>query len=305
MAARKAPCYTAKMRQLTLFALLGLLSPLARGADAGRGEFAGPRPVAILGWNDHAMEPFLARDGKTLFFNNSNADAAKTDIHYARFVSPGVFAYRGKVLGASEPGALDGVPTMTADGTFYFVSLRDYRYFWSLWKARWDGAKLSPPAPIATVRGRDTRRVYFDVEASADGSFLLTAEGSFVGGAAIPGYADLRVVAPYRGHLMIHPELQGWVAAVNTPDQLEYAACLSADGLELFFTRLDPKTLKSKLMVSRRASKDAPFGAPSRLTSVSDELLVEAPTLSPDAKTLYFHRKDRDGRHRLYSVSRP
>jgi len=41
-------------------------------SDASAADFARPEPVRIEGYDDHAMEPFLTRDGRVLLFNNSN-----------------------------------------------------------------------------------------------------------------------------------------------------------------------------------------------------------------------------------------
>lgn len=41
-------------------------------AAQGYGELTNPKLITILGYNDHAMEPSLGRDGTYLLFNNSN-----------------------------------------------------------------------------------------------------------------------------------------------------------------------------------------------------------------------------------------
>lgn len=62
--------------QVVFAVVLAFLSACA--ADASRDEspgsalYADPQPVAIEGYDDHAMEPFLSRDGRHLYFNNSN-----------------------------------------------------------------------------------------------------------------------------------------------------------------------------------------------------------------------------------------
>ena len=40
--------------------------------------FGNPQRVTIQGYNDHAMEPFITRDGRYLFFNNLNDPAVNT-----------------------------------------------------------------------------------------------------------------------------------------------------------------------------------------------------------------------------------
>lgn len=74
------------------------------------------------------------------------------------------------------------------------------------------------------------------------------------------------------------------LAEVNTP-ALEYAPAISADDLELFFTRLDGT---SQILHTVRPSAGAPFRAPEPIAAI--EGFVEAPTLSPDGLSLYYHR---------------
>ena len=61
--------------------------------------YADPQPVMIEGYGGDVMEPFLTRDGRTLFFNNSNHPAVDTNLHYAERVDDLRFLYRGEVRG--------------------------------------------------------------------------------------------------------------------------------------------------------------------------------------------------------------
>jgi hypothetical protein len=79
--------------------------------------FGQPQDVVIEGYRDHAMEPFIARDGETLFFNNRNEPARETDLHWATRVNDLRFRYRGRIPNANS-GELDGVPSLARDGTF-------------------------------------------------------------------------------------------------------------------------------------------------------------------------------------------
>jgi len=88
---------------------------------------------------------------------------------------------------------------------------------------------------------------------------------------------------------------------INT-SALEYAACISADKLELYFTRLQVPITPSSLpeiFVSRRTDSNEEFGAPVKIQSITG--FVEAPTISPDQKTLYYHKKE-NNIFRLYMV---
>jgi len=67
----------------------------------------------------------------------------------------------------------------------------------------------------------------------------------------------------------------------------------------LFFTRLD--TVPT-IYRAARAQPDQPFDRPARVRAI--EGFAGAPTLSPDARSLYYYHKDA-GTFALYRVERP
>ena len=75
---------------------------------------------------------------------------------------------------------------------------------------------------------------------------------------------------------------------------------LVADLLELFFTRAAPGEVA--IYRSRRASRDEPFGVPERVAAITG--FAEAPTLSADGRSLYYHRLEAK-RYVIYRISRP
>lgn len=84
---------------------------------------------------------------------------------------------------------------------------------------------------------------------------------------------------------------------------LEYAPSISVDLLELFFTRMTgtaraPRT--SILRATRRAPGE-PFGRPERVAALTG--FVEAPSLSSNGRSLYFHRLD-GARYVIHRVAR-
>ncbi|MCB1613523.1 MAG: PD40 domain-containing protein, partial [Xanthomonadales bacterium] len=82
------------------------------------------------------------------------------------------------------------------------------------------------------------------------------------------------------------PNSSELLAAINSAD-LEYAPCLSRNGLELYFTRY--ANGEFAIYRSTRWRDDAAFEAPQRVRIVDD--YIEAPALSPDERSLYFHRR--------------
>src|SRR5262245_43242683 len=116
--------WTGNMRERSVMrAVVILIAASAASPAVAAGEFADPQPVAISGYQGHAMEPFISRDGRYLLFNNLNDPSENTDLHWAERVTPLSFRYRGKIEGANTD-ALEGVPTLDRNGTLYFVSPR-------------------------------------------------------------------------------------------------------------------------------------------------------------------------------------
>lgn len=60
-------------------------------------EFGNKMKVEIIGYDKDVMEVFLSRDGKLLFFNNSNAAGENTNLHYAKFLNDSTFQYLGEL----------------------------------------------------------------------------------------------------------------------------------------------------------------------------------------------------------------
>jgi hypothetical protein len=254
-------------------------------------------PVRIEGFDDEAMEPFLSRDGKFLFFNSRN-DELNANIQFAEATDTG-FVYRG-VLPGTISYDLDAVPTMARDGSFCFVSPRDYRRTRvSVLCGTFDGKKVNNTQPQPTLATERMGRLIFDVELSADGRTMIFAEGTYSGG-PVPDEADLYIATLEQGGYRRVKDGRKLFANINTSD-LEYAPALSEDGLELFFTR--PSGIwpfsQPKIFRARRATPDEPFGKPEELKI---DGFVEGPSVADDG-TLYFHKKV-DGRYQIWRQPR-
>ena len=91
------------------------------------------------------MEPFISKDGQYLLFNNSNADATKTDLFYATRIDDQTFTTRGTILGANS-SALDAVASMDTSGNLYFISTRSYDASLStVYSAQFSNGSVTPP----------------------------------------------------------------------------------------------------------------------------------------------------------------
>jgi len=263
------------------------------GSDGGVGPnltpFADPMRVTINGWSDTAMEPFLSRDGRFLFFNDSNAPGADTNLHVAERRDDLTFDYRGTLDGANST-SLDAVASEADDGSFYFISLRSYAStLVTLYRGAWDttGGVVTGTGPVTGLPASSMGHVIFDAAVSPDGATLAFAEGDYstgnlttaaLGLAARDGAGDFHRIATSDATL----------AAVNGAAVTQYAPVFSASLLELYYTRLDGGV--PAIYVSTRDTTDAPFGAPRKLDAVTG--FSEAPTLSPDEHALYYHHMD-------------
>jgi WD40-like Beta Propeller Repeat len=258
-----------------------------------------PQTVRIEGYADEAMEPFLSRDGRFLFFNSRNDPGVNTNIHFAE-AKDGTFVYRG-VLAGTVSYALDATPTMSADGRFCFVSPRDYRRaLTSVYCGQFDGQRVDGIQPQTTLPAERQGRMIFDVELSSDGQTMLFAEGTFDDDEA-PEDADIYLATPGPRGFVRAANSGKMLARINTSD-LEYAPALSADGLELYFTRVTGFWLlrKPRIFRARRNSVDEAFGKPVELEDI--EGYVEGPSIAND-DMLYFHRR-LDDRYAIWRIPR-
>lgn len=263
--------------------------------------FAPAQPVTILGYADDAMEPFLSRDGATLFFNNRNDPPEKTDLHWAERIDDLTFRYRGKVEGANSAD-LDGVPTLARNGRLCFVSTRSYRLtLATVYCGVWKNSAISDLALQADASVHRLGRLVFDVELNAAGDQLVLADGAFTGG-PVPASADLRLARLGPEGFRLTPADDGLFAAVNTR-ALEYAAAMSSDDLLLAFTRLEgrPPHVRFSTWIAHREQANQPFGSPIRITAIAGD--AEAPTFSPDDHALYFHRRE-GARYTIWRIAR-
>lgn len=261
------------------------------GADAPVSYLYGdPRPVEIEGYDGDAMEPFLARDGRYLFFNNSNHPSVDTNLHYAERIEDTRFRYRGELRGANAT-TLDAVATMDRDGVFYFVSLREHEKTRdSIFRGVFRDGALTGVEAVSGISRKKPLSVNFDVDISPDGARMYVVDGRFdllwVLG---PKAADIVAMDRRGGGFVPAPDSAAMLRAVNS-DVLEYAPSISADGRTLLFTRLRRGLgAEPAIYVSQRDDPTRPFGPARRLAAL--EGFVEATTFSVDERTIYYHKK--------------
>ncbi len=290
------------MHRLVSIAVVLLAASAAPASGSGTyRDFGHPRPVSIRGYDGDAMEPFITPDGRYLLFNNLNQPGVHTTLRFARRTGRDSFTYGGQVAGANDSSALTGVPAVAAHGTMYFVSPRRYAQTRStIYRSHLAAGRATGVALVAGLAAPRWGIVDFDVGVNAQGTDLYVSQGEFTGG---PAPAGARLVLYSRRGAGFELAAAGarWLRAVNRPGSLVYAAGISADGLELFFTRVDPGATPA-IYRAARADSHSPFGGVQRVAGASG--FVEAPSLSADGTVLYYHRRVPGG-FRIYALSRP
>jgi hypothetical protein len=276
-------------------AVCGCLGAAAAGLTVGP-----PQRVNILGYDDHAMEPFISRDGRYLLFNNLNQPTTNTDIHFAERQDDFTWLYRGRVDGVNTPD-LEGCPSMDSAGQMYFVSTRNYsNTLCTIYTGGFEAGRVSEVQAVESVSLKQPGVVNFDVDVSPDGKMLIYVNSRFTPGGDIRS-ADL-VMAYWDGAQFVRsPDSARILRRVNTAGW-EYAPTISSNKLTLYFTRYAPLRGCTGPQIYRATRRVAgvPFGRPMRVQGLGD--FVEGTAFSVDEQLLYFHRKDGD-KFNLYAVS--
>jgi hypothetical protein len=247
------------------------------------------------------MEPFVTSDGKYLLFNNLNDPAVNTNLHYATRIDALTFDYKGEIAGVNTP-SLEGVPSMDRNGNLYFVSTRSYdSTFSTLYRGRFRDGKVTDVELVPGVSLRKPGIVNFDAEISEDGNTLYFVDGDFTSNPR-PSSADIVIATRDGNGFRRDPNSAEIMRNINT-SALEYAPSISADGLELFFTRVDRITPTAMPTIYRavRNSRTVPFKPPQRIAAI--EGFVEAPTLDANGRALYYHKRE-NGHFVIYRVTR-
>ncbi len=285
-------------------------------------NFTDPQAVLIKGLPQGSggtpistEEPFVSRDGRFLFFNSGHAEGNK-DLHYAESVK-GVWIYRGE-LGPriNNPREVQANPSMDQNRNFYYVDSGIERM---IRKAEFIPAR----GRLQFVRefsGIPRRNIRFfarklignmGVEVSADGNtvYFSRATWTLKGLGVGPVQASNILFVRKRNGKYVYDEKEAnrIMKMVNTAD-LEYAASISCDGLELFFTRLRHSDLKaghvcSRIMRVTRKSRSLPFGRPKTIAAIGSKDFVEGPSIADNGRTLYYHKRV-GAKFRLFRVVR-
>jgi len=265
-------------------------------------DYTNPIKVQMIGYSGNIMEPFISRDGHFLLFNNLNAAPENTNLHWATRLNDSTFQYNGEISGVNTPD-LDAVASLDRNGILYFVSTRSYSTSLStIYQCNFTNGSTTNVQLVKGVSKYLPGWVNFDVETSADGNTLYFVDAQF-DQSGNPSTADLVIAKK------TPDSFQRWTGSnevmknINTT-ALEYAACISADELELYFTRVAvPMNSNStpEIFVTHRKTTNDPFDPPMKIGTISG--FAEAATIAPDQKTIYFHMRD-NGTFQLYMIKK-
>jgi hypothetical protein len=262
-----------------------------------KAQFSNPQRVTVRDYDGDAMEPFLTRDGRILFFNNLNEPTVNTNLHWAERVDDLTFQHQGEIAGVNTP-ALEGVASMDREGNFFFVSPRSYdKTASTLYRGHFSEGTVTKVELVPGVSLAKPGIVNFDAEISADGNTLYFVESEF-DRSGHPRAARILFAHRSDGAFVRSADSARILQTINN-DALNYAPATSSSGLEIFFTRLDPGG--PAIYSASRSSVSAPFDKPARILAITG--FVEGPTLSPDEKSLYYHKKE-NGHFVIYRVTR-
>lgn len=283
-----------------IYFLLFMLLSCTKESSNGESLIAfGPeQSVTISGWNADAMEPFLSADGGHLFFNNLN-DGVNTQLFYANRLDDAHFVWVGALSGANQPTSprLDAVADMDAQNNFYWTSTRDYpAELNNLFRGDFTSGNILNAARVQGDFNKNTPGwLVMDHGISRDGQYLYFNNARFDDQNCIgPCETEIGIAQKINATTFNKPSNSAaLLAQINQPAYINYATYISNDQKALYFTRYLKGSLLSaplfEICVATRSQTSVAFSAPRVL--FSDANFIEGPTLSPDERILYYHKK--------------
>lgn len=265
-------------------------------------QFGSPQRVTVQGYDGQIMEPFLSRDGNTLFFNNLNNPSVDTNLHWSTRINNTLFEYQGEIQGVATED-LEGVPTMDQNSTMYYVYTGDYfQTLQSIYTGNYSEGSLSNISVVENLSRNEPGWLNFDVEVSNDGESLYFVDGLYDENGG-PRQANFSIARKIGNEFQRDPNSAMLLANINT-DDLEYAAAISKNELELCFTRIIGDisvNSEAHIYIASRTASNLPFSEPQEITEITG--FVEGPTFSADDNGLYYHKKE-NGVFVLYYIEK-
>ena len=267
--------------------------------------FVNNTEVRILGYDSDAMEAFMSRDGRYMFFNSQGGADGNKDIYYAERIDDYTFRFKGEVANINT-SAVDGVPTMDRDGNFYFVSTHAYRpsNLVTVYRGQFEDGAIKNVRPIPELSLNKPGWLNMDIEISADGQTLYSTQTWF--GDGNPPTKSYFFHAKKVGDKFVPQDDSAEIFKHINRDEVVYAATISNDELEILYTRMvrTGGAAKVESLRATRPEKNSPFGQPKVIKAITG--FSEAPALSDDGRLIYYHKKSgRPGSvFKLYALHR-
>ncbi len=266
--------------------------------------FGSEHKVTILGYTSDAMEPFISKDGKYLFFNNLKGPRKK-DIFYAERISDTVFLFKGEVKGANSD-AVDANPSMDTNGNFYFTSTRNLQK--TVYCGKFANGSITDVHPVeGNINSLEPYWINMGANISVDGKTLVLSTANFRKGESFPIKGHLRIAVKSGGKFNLLPNEDSILNKINNTHSIQYAGELSPGGLELFYSEVrlsNPPVFE--LLYAKRDNTKSVFGHPIKITAPFSQnplAVVEAPSISADEKILYYH-KLYNGKYTIFAIFR-
>ncbi len=259
-------------------------------------EFRNERKVTITGYSSDAMEPFITKDNRYLFFNNNGSNK---DLFYAAYVNDTTFTFKGQISGVNSAYA-DATPSLDSAGHFFFMSTRELD---STFKTVFSGTfSRGTVSNVHRVEGSVNIALPYWINMGAaisyDGNFLFVSNAKFTPDGKFDFKGNIHLGVKSGTDFNLLNDEDKILANINTSDAAQYAPELSANGLELFYSQVRPTSPPTfELCYAKRENVNAPFDKPVCITipfKDNPNATVEAPTLSFDGKRLYYHKKGGD-----------
>ncbi len=256
--------------------------------------------VTINGLSFDAMEPFISPNGNYLFFNNLN-DGVNTKLYYATRVNDSTFNYVGELTGTNQttPPHLDAVADMDTEGNFYWTSTRNYpTELNNLFHGTFTAGTVSNIERVQGNFNKDTPGwLVMDHGISLDGQYLYFNNARFDDANCVgPCETTIGVAQKENGSTFSTlPNSTSILQNINDTNYIYYAPCISSDNLELYYTRYLKGEITTgtvfEICVAVRPNALSDFSVPKVLFSEVIANLIEAPTLTVDKNSIYYHRK--------------
>jgi hypothetical protein len=277
--------------------ILSLLLLFSKTYSQTYPAFGNEVTVGISGLPFEAMEPFISPDGNYLFFNNLN-DGINTSLYFAYKVTESSFFYMGEVGGVNQPTPphLDAVASLDSANNFYFISTRNYPVeFDNLFHGQNNSGTVTN---IGRVHGDFNIHLpgwlIMDNTINYKGDLLYYVNAYFNNDSCSPGMPCISRIGVARkvndSTFNKLADTDSIFKNINDTAFRVYAPHITSDELELYYTRLQNDSYNTEICVSVRDNPDSAFSAPYVIFS-SYPNVPEAPTLTTDKQTMYYHRK--------------